>query len=53
MDVKSAFLSGVIQEEVFVRQPQVSRTPNILVECTSFQRLCTCLSKHHGHGMIG
>jgi hypothetical protein len=25
IDVKSAFLNGVIQEEVFVRQPQVSR----------------------------
>jgi hypothetical protein len=43
MDVKSVFLNGVIKEEVFVRQPPppVSRTPNILIECTSFQRLCT------------
>jgi hypothetical protein len=36
MDVKSAFLNGVIQEKVFVRQPQVLTTPNILIECTSF-----------------
>jgi hypothetical protein len=36
MDVKSAFLNGVIQEKVFVRQPQVLRTPNILIECTNF-----------------
>jgi hypothetical protein len=53
MDVKSAFLNGVIQEEVFVRQPQVLRTPSILIERTSFQRLCTSLSKRHRHDMIG
>jgi hypothetical protein len=28
MDMKSAFLNGVIQEEVYIRQPQVSRVPN-------------------------
>jgi hypothetical protein len=28
MDVKSAFLNVVIQEEIYVRQPQVSRVPN-------------------------
>jgi hypothetical protein len=31
MDVKSVFLNGVIQEEVYVRQPQVSRTLSILI----------------------
>jgi hypothetical protein len=53
MDVKSVFLIGVIQEEVYVRQPQVSRVPNTQIECTSFQRLCTGLSKCHGLGMLG
>jgi hypothetical protein len=52
IDVKSAFLNGVIQEEVFVRQPPGFKNPTILIECTSFQRLCTGLSKHHGHGML-
>jgi hypothetical protein len=47
MDMKSAFLNGVIREEVYVRQPppQVLRVPNTQIECTSFQRLCTGLSK--------
>jgi hypothetical protein len=45
MDVKSAFLNGVFYVEVFVKQPQVSRTPNIPIECTS-------LSKHRRHGML-
>jgi hypothetical protein len=52
MDMKSAFLNGVFYEEVFVKQPQVSRTPNIPIECTSFQRLCTGLSKHRRHVML-
>jgi hypothetical protein len=33
--------------------PQVLRTPNNLIKCTSFQRLCTGLSKRRGHGMLG
>jgi hypothetical protein len=36
MDVKSDFLNCVIQEEVYVRQPQVLRTLSILIECISF-----------------
>jgi hypothetical protein len=53
MDVKSAFLNGVIQDEVFVDSPQVLRTPCILIECTSYQTLCTGLSKRRGLGMLG
>ena len=53
MNVKSDFLNGVIQEEVYVRQPQVLRTPSIQIECTSSQKLCTGLSKLHRHGMLG
>jgi hypothetical protein len=45
MDVKSAFINSIIQEEMFVRQPQISRTPSIIIECTCFQRLCAGLSK--------
>jgi hypothetical protein len=33
--------------------PQVLRTPSILIEYRSFQRHCTGLSKHRGHGMLG
>jgi hypothetical protein len=53
MDMKSAFLNGVIQEKVFIMHPQVSRTLSILIECTSFQRLCMGLSKRRGLGMLG
>jgi hypothetical protein len=53
MNVKSDFLNGVIQEEVYVRQPQVLRVPNTQIECTSFHRLCTGLSKCRGLRMLG
>jgi hypothetical protein len=53
MDVKSAFLNGAIQEEVYVRHSQVSRVPNTQIECTSIQMLCTGLSKRHGLDMLG
>jgi hypothetical protein len=53
MDVKSTFLNSVIHEEVYVRQPQVSRVPNTQIECTSFQRLCMDLSKRRRLGMLG
>jgi hypothetical protein len=33
--------------------PQVLRTLGIPIECTSFLRLCTGLSRHHGLGMLG
>jgi hypothetical protein len=33
--------------------PQVSRIPNNQIECTSFQKLCTGLSKRRGLGMVG
>jgi hypothetical protein len=33
--------------------PQVVRTPSILIECTSFQKLCMGLSKRIGHDMLG
>jgi hypothetical protein len=33
--------------------PQVLRTPGILMECTSFQKLCTGLSKRRRLGMLG
>jgi hypothetical protein len=54
MGVKRSFLNSVIHEELLVRQPPgFSRTPNILIECTSFQRLYMGLSKCRRHGMLG
>jgi hypothetical protein len=46
IDVKSVFLNGVIQEEVLLSNPQVSRILSTIIMCISFQRLCTDLSKH-------
>jgi hypothetical protein len=51
MDVKSAFLNSVIQDEVFVRQPPGFENPKYPNRV--FQRLCTCLSKGHELGMLG
>jgi hypothetical protein len=53
MDVKSDFLNGVIHEEVYVKKTQVLRISNTQIVCTSFQRLCTGLSKRRGLGMLG
>jgi hypothetical protein len=33
--------------------PQILRVPNTQIECISFQRLCTGLSKYHGLDMLG
>jgi hypothetical protein len=53
MDMKIAFLNGVIQEELFVRQTPSFENLKYPNRCTIFQRLCTGLTKHHGHGMLG
>jgi hypothetical protein len=53
INVKSVFLNIVIQEEVYVKQPLGFETPSIPIECTSFQMLCTGLSKRRRHGMLG
>jgi hypothetical protein len=48
IDVKSAFLNGVIQEEVYVRQPpgfENSMYPNRVYK---FSKVCTSLIKHRG-----
>jgi hypothetical protein len=52
MDAKSAFLNGVIKERSMFGSPQVSRTPSILIESTSSQRLCMGLSKRRGLDML-
>jgi hypothetical protein len=36
-----------------LRSPQVLRVLNTQIECTSFQKLCTSLSKRRGLGMLG
>jgi hypothetical protein len=53
MDVKSAFLKVSYRRRCMLGSPQVSRVLNTQTECTSFQRLCTGLSKRRGLGMLG
>jgi hypothetical protein len=53
MDVKSAFLNAVIQEEVHVRQPPGFKNPKYPHRVSSFQRLCMGLSRRRGLGIVG
>ena len=51
MDMKSAFLNGELEEEVYVEQPQGLKTQNSLTLNTFFSKLLYGLKKALGHGM--
>ena len=53
MDVKSAFLSGMLQEEVYVEQPKGFVDPYRPDDVYKLKRALYGLKQAPGHGMIG
>ena len=53
MDVKSAFLSGMLQEEVYVEQPKGFVDPHRPDDAYKLKRALYGLKQDLGHGMIG
>jgi hypothetical protein len=53
MDVKNAFLNGVIQEEVFVRQPPDFENPKYPDKVYKLSKALYGLKQALRHGMLG
>jgi hypothetical protein len=53
MDVKSVFLNGVIQEEVYVRKPPGFESPKYPDRVYKLSKVLTGLSKRRRLGMLG
>ena len=53
MDIKSAFLNGILQEEVYVEQPKGFVDPHRPDDAYKLKRAFYGLKQDLGHGMIG